>query len=199
MGERTTITTKDGIFGAYVARPVKSTAPAIVVIQEIFGVNQVMRDVTDGLAAQGYLAICPNLYSREAPGASPDDAAAAAVESMTLKDGRQVRVYATTADATTAVADAFVAAYKEARPWVAESAASDPRRPSRSGARRRKRRWCPRRAPSRSPSPPVRRCGSERSALRERRAASNILRHSSSRQRSGSRAPPPASFCCGVR
>lgn len=41
--------------------------------------------------------------------------AAKPVESMTLKDGRKVNVYASTADATAAVADAFVAAYNEAR------------------------------------------------------------------------------------
>src|SRR5580698_6728931 len=68
MGERTTITTKDGTFSAYVARPAKPKAAAIVVIQEIFGVNQVMRDITDGLAAQGYLAICPDLFWRIEPG-----------------------------------------------------------------------------------------------------------------------------------
>jgi carboxymethylenebutenolidase len=39
----------------------------VVVIQEIFGVNQVMRDITDGLAAQGYLAICPDLFWRIEP------------------------------------------------------------------------------------------------------------------------------------
>jgi carboxymethylenebutenolidase len=68
MGERTSIITQDGTFSAYVARPAKPKAPAIVVIQEIFGVNQVMRDVTDGLAAQGYLAICPDLFWRIEPG-----------------------------------------------------------------------------------------------------------------------------------
>ncbi len=68
MGERTTITTKDGSFSAYVARPAKEKAPAVVVIQEIFGVNQVMRDITDGLAGQGYLAICPDLFWRIEPG-----------------------------------------------------------------------------------------------------------------------------------
>jgi carboxymethylenebutenolidase len=67
MGERTTITTEDGSFSAYVARPKAASAPAVVVIQEIFGVNQVMRDVTDGLAAQGYLAICPDLFWRIEP------------------------------------------------------------------------------------------------------------------------------------
>jgi carboxymethylenebutenolidase len=68
MGERTTITTDDGSFAAYVARPHAASAPAVVVIQEIFGVNQVMRDITDGLAAQGYLAICPDLFWRIEPG-----------------------------------------------------------------------------------------------------------------------------------
>jgi carboxymethylenebutenolidase len=68
MGERTTINTKDGTFGAYVARPSRAPAPAVVVIQEIFGVNQVMRDIADGLAGQGYLAICPDLFWRIEPG-----------------------------------------------------------------------------------------------------------------------------------
>ena len=68
MGERITISTSDGTFQAYVARPSRSPAPAVVVIQEIFGVNQVMRDVTDSLAAEGYLAICPDLFWRIEPG-----------------------------------------------------------------------------------------------------------------------------------
>ena len=68
MGERITITTEDGTFGAYVSRPNRSPAPAVVVIQEIFGVNQVMRDITDGLAAEGFLAICPDLFWRIEPG-----------------------------------------------------------------------------------------------------------------------------------
>lgn len=68
MGERISIQTADGDFSAYVARPKADKAPAVVVIQEIFGVNQVMRDITDGLAAQGYLAICPDLFWRIEPG-----------------------------------------------------------------------------------------------------------------------------------
>ena len=68
MGEHITIKTPDGEFSAYVARPQAAKAPAVVVIQEIFGVNQVMRDITDGLAGQGYLAICPDLFWRIEPG-----------------------------------------------------------------------------------------------------------------------------------
>lgn len=68
MSETLTITTPDGDFSAYVARPKAESAPAIVVIQEIFGVNKVMRDIADGLAAQGYVAIVPDLFWRIEPG-----------------------------------------------------------------------------------------------------------------------------------
>ena len=66
--DRLTVTTAAGSFGAYVARPGLAKAPAIVVIQEIFGVNAVMRGICDDLAAQGYLAICPDLFWRIEPG-----------------------------------------------------------------------------------------------------------------------------------
>lgn len=68
MGETLTITVKDGAFSAYVARPPASSAPAVVVIQEIFGVNAVMRGICDDLAAQGFLAVCPDLFWRIEPG-----------------------------------------------------------------------------------------------------------------------------------
>jgi len=52
---------------------------AIVVIQEIFGVNSHMRRTTDGFAKDGYLAICPALFDRVRPGIElgygPDDVA----------------------------------------------------------------------------------------------------------------------------
>ncbi len=67
MGSTVTISTPDGSFSAYLACPKASRAPAIVVIQEIFGVNADMRKTCDGLAAQGYLAICPDLYWRQEP------------------------------------------------------------------------------------------------------------------------------------
>lgn len=73
MGDTLSIQTPDGAFSAYVARPTKAKAGAVVVIQEIFGVNQVMRDITDGLAAQGYLAVCPDLFWRIEPGVDITD------------------------------------------------------------------------------------------------------------------------------
>ena len=63
-----TVTTPDGAFSAYVARPAAAKAPAVVVIQEIFGVNAVMRGVCDDLAKAGYLAVCPDLFWRIEPG-----------------------------------------------------------------------------------------------------------------------------------
>src|ERR1700684_666301 len=68
MGESITIACPDGEFAAYLARPEARKAPAIVVIQEIFGVNAVMRGIVDDLAGHGYLAICPDLFWRIEPG-----------------------------------------------------------------------------------------------------------------------------------
>ncbi|CAA2109460.1 dienelactone hydrolase family protein [Variovorax paradoxus] len=73
MQDTMRITTADGAFGAYVARPQAAPAPAIVVIHEVFGVNADMRQSCDELAAQGYLAICPDLFWRIEPGLSLTD------------------------------------------------------------------------------------------------------------------------------
>ena len=71
----TTIKATDGSgeFKAYVAKPSTLPAPAIVVIQEIFGVNKVMRDICDDLAAKGYIAISPDLFWRQEPGVDITD------------------------------------------------------------------------------------------------------------------------------
>lgn len=63
-----TIHGPDGSFGAYLAQPAATPAGGIVVAQEIFGVNQVMRDVCDWLAGEGYLACCPDIFWRIEPG-----------------------------------------------------------------------------------------------------------------------------------
>ena len=74
MGEMITVRTADGDFGAYLAKPAAAAkAPAIVVIQEIFGVNGVMRRITDALAQQGFLAVCPDLFWRIEPGVDITD------------------------------------------------------------------------------------------------------------------------------
>lgn len=57
----------DGSFSAYCARPTGEPRAAIVVIQEIFGVNRGIRRKCDGLAADGYLALAPDLFWRLEP------------------------------------------------------------------------------------------------------------------------------------
>lgn len=71
-----TITAEDnsGTFQAYVARPeTNKPAPALVVAQEIFGVNHVMRNICDELARMGYIAICPDIFWRQEPGVDITD------------------------------------------------------------------------------------------------------------------------------
>ena len=53
---------------AYVARPEGTPRAGILVFQEIFGVNEHMRDVTERFASHGYLAIAPELFHRTGPG-----------------------------------------------------------------------------------------------------------------------------------
>ena len=68
MPDTLTITVPDGRFNAYVARPAITPAPAVIVIQEIYGVNAVMRAVADRLAEAGFLAVAPDLFWRIEPG-----------------------------------------------------------------------------------------------------------------------------------
>jgi len=63
---------------AYLAEPLEGGPfPAVIVIQEIFGVNAHIRDVTERIAREGYVAIAPAIYQRTAPGFEagyqPDD------------------------------------------------------------------------------------------------------------------------------
>jgi len=62
----------DGRFNAYVAEPAGTPTAAIIVIQEVFGVNAGIRSKCDALAANGYLAIAPDLFWRLEPGIELD-------------------------------------------------------------------------------------------------------------------------------
>ncbi len=57
-----------GRFGAFVALPGKLPAPALVLLQEVYGVNRFMRRITEYWAAQGFMAVCPDVYWRLKPG-----------------------------------------------------------------------------------------------------------------------------------
>jgi carboxymethylenebutenolidase len=66
-GETIRINGRDGSFSAYLAKPSGAPKAAIVVIQEIFGVNAVMRGLADHYAEQGFLAVAPDLFWRIEP------------------------------------------------------------------------------------------------------------------------------------
>jgi len=68
MKDQVTIHGREGPFRAYVATPEASPAPAVVVLQELFGVNTDIREKCDELAEQGFLAVAPDLFWRQEPG-----------------------------------------------------------------------------------------------------------------------------------
>src|SRR5580704_18421111 len=72
MGDRITIKGRNGTFGAYLARPAASPAPAVVVLQELFGVNADIRQTCDELAGLGFIAVAPDLFWRQEPGVDLD-------------------------------------------------------------------------------------------------------------------------------
>jgi len=72
MENHVTIKGRDGAFSAYIARPAALPAPAVVVLQELFGVNADIRKTCEELAEQGYLPIAPDLFWRQEPGVDLD-------------------------------------------------------------------------------------------------------------------------------
>ena len=74
MSETVTIQTLSAAdrFSAYVARPAAEPRAAVIVIQEIFGVNAGIRRKCDRLAEEGYLALAPDLFWRLEPGVELD-------------------------------------------------------------------------------------------------------------------------------
>jgi carboxymethylenebutenolidase len=73
MGTMIELQSADGTkVPAYEARPAGTPKGAVVVIQEIFGVNSHIRAVADGYAAEGYLAVAPAAFHRVKPGVALD-------------------------------------------------------------------------------------------------------------------------------
>jgi carboxymethylenebutenolidase len=67
MMDHINIKGRGGTFSAYIARPKTSPASAVVVLQELFGVNADIRKHCDELAEQGFLAVAPDLFWRQEP------------------------------------------------------------------------------------------------------------------------------------
>lgn len=86
MGQTLTLTAKDGHkLAAYRADPQGKPRGAMVVIQEIFGVNHHIRNVTDKFAAQGYVAVAPALFDRVEPGIE------LGYDPKSIEEGRAIR------------------------------------------------------------------------------------------------------------
>lgn len=65
MGQMTEFKSGDLTIPAYLARPAKKTdAPAVLVIHEVFGLNDHIKSIADRIAAQGYVALSPNFFVR---------------------------------------------------------------------------------------------------------------------------------------
>jgi carboxymethylenebutenolidase len=82
VGQDITLTASDGFrLGGYRADPAGAPKGAVVVIQEIFGVNHHIRSVCDRFAQEGYVAIAPSIFDRSEPnfqsGYSPEEVAVA--------------------------------------------------------------------------------------------------------------------------
>src|SRR5271163_3006701 len=68
MNDHITVEGHDGAFAASIARPKTSPAPAVVVLQELFGVNADIRKTCDEVAEKRFLAVAPDLFLRQEPG-----------------------------------------------------------------------------------------------------------------------------------
>ncbi|MGD0312635.1 MAG: dienelactone hydrolase family protein [Acidimicrobiales bacterium] len=90
--ETVQITGHDGdTIEAYLSQPLDATPTGgVVVIHHNPGFDEGTKEITRKFASRGYLAICPNLHYREAPGASPDDASAASRARGGVPDDRLV-------------------------------------------------------------------------------------------------------------
>src|SRR5271163_4547144 len=68
MGDRIIVEGRNGTFNAYIARPKALPAAAVIVLQELFGVNADIRKTCNELAEQGFIAVAPDLFWRQEPG-----------------------------------------------------------------------------------------------------------------------------------
>ena len=69
MGEEIRITAADGAtFAVYLALPARTPAPGLIVLPEIFNSNAHIRSVADGYAADGFVALAPDVFWRQEPG-----------------------------------------------------------------------------------------------------------------------------------
>ena len=89
-GSMIRVTSRDGFeFDAYRAAPQRARKGGVIVIQEIFGLSDHIKEMTDRFGAEGYEAIAPSMYARAAPGfiVQPKDVAAGLARGRDLAIG----------------------------------------------------------------------------------------------------------------
>ncbi len=85
------VPTKDGSMPAYRAMPAGKTGlPTVLVVQEVFGVHEHIKDVARRLAKQGYLAVAPELYARQGDASKYTDTGALMKEIVSKVSDAQV-------------------------------------------------------------------------------------------------------------
>ena len=110
MGEITIEATDgQGRFQAYVAAPATQPAGAVIMIQEIFGVNATMRALSDWVASMGFWAVSPDLFWRQQPGVQldPDAGQAQWEQAFSLMNGMDQALAVADLKATMAAARAL--------------------------------------------------------------------------------------------
>ncbi len=107
MGKQIKLTAKDGVtIGAYEALPQGEKRGGLVVLQEIFGVNQHVRNVADDFAAQGYHVIAPAIFDRAEPGVELSYSSEDSAKGVALR--AKIKLEDTLADIAAAVEAASV-------------------------------------------------------------------------------------------
>ena len=105
-----------GSMGGYLARPTGAGPfPGVVVFMEIFGINSHIRDVTERVAREGYVAIAPDYFHRTGPGAEygyDDDGFAKGMELLNRTPSKAI------ADEVSAVVEAGLKGLPVKRLWV---------------------------------------------------------------------------------
>ena len=106
MSQTVQLKAQDGVAcPAYIARPSAKALGAVIVLQEIFGVNSHIRSVADGFAERGYLAIAPHLFQRVQPGVELGYAASDIAQGRVLKaDAEALPTPGVMADIASAIA-----------------------------------------------------------------------------------------------
>ncbi len=98
---------KDGVFGLYAKGSIAHQTSAVIVLQEIFGVNANIRSTVDRFAEHGYRALAPDLYWRQRAGVdlAPDDANSRK-EAMALAQGYRESIDINMADLAVLLSEA---------------------------------------------------------------------------------------------